>query len=164
MKEFELKDVLMSDARDSGICKDGYSEMRGYDREALIEMYLRTLDWSLERDFPSIELLRREFADIEDKGVYVDKEFNGEIFSDKQAYVFHHCKGVINVAMNYEKAIIPMIYIANDCDIVVCCEQTNKPKIKTPVYIFGENEVFCENNDNAEYRVYIRKQNNKKKG
>ena len=49
----------------------------GYDRDGLIEMYLRTIDWSLERNFPSLRLLRREFSDIEDKGVFVGKTFDG---------------------------------------------------------------------------------------
>ena len=68
----------MQDAKADGICAEGYGKMRGYDRDELINYYLTHPDWCLQRRFPSIRLLRTEFSDIEDRGVFVDKKFNGE--------------------------------------------------------------------------------------
>ena len=130
----QLKEVLMEDARRGGICAEGYAQMRAYDRDELIDFYVENPDWCMERGFPSLKLLRREFSDIEDKGVFVGKTFDGEVFSEKQAYIFHDCKGAIRVAMDYDNAGIPMLYFANGCDITVRCEQINFPAIHVPIY------------------------------
>lgn len=134
MNHTQLKERLMSDARRGGICAEGYGLMRGYDRDRLIDYYLTNPDWCMERNFPSLELLRREFSDIGDKGVYVGKTFDGETLSGRQVYVFHNCKGLVNVAMDYENAVIPMLYFANGCDMTVGCKQSNDPPIRVPVY------------------------------
>lgn len=137
MEERLLKETLMEDARRRGICAEGYGLMRGYDREGLIDYYLANPDWCIERGFPSLELLRREFSDIEDKGVFVGRTFDGEVFDRLQTYIFHDCKGRILVAMDYENAVIPMLYFANGCNIRVECEQKNDPAIVVPLYIGG---------------------------
>lgn len=134
MKELQLKEILMEEARCGGICAEGYGLMRGYDRDELIAYYLANPDWCMERGFPSLEILRSEFSDCEEKGVYVGKTFNGEVFSDKQVYIFHDCKGAIRVAMDYDNAVIPMLYFANGCEMHVECEQPNDPPIIVPIY------------------------------
>lgn len=133
----------MNEARRCGICADGYRLMRGYDRERLIDYYVANPDWGMERGFPSLELLRSEFSDIQDKGVFVGRTFDGETFGKLQTYIFHGCKGTIRVAMDYEKAVIPMLYFANGCRMRVICDQeeNRKAPIVVPVYIFGKNDV-----------------------
>lgn len=151
----ELKEILMHEARQKGICVDGFKEMRSSDRRELIEYYLRTIDWSLERNYPSLDFIRANFPDCEDYGIFLDKTFDGDEFSGRQTYVFHNCKGRINVAMDYDNAIIPMLYFANDCDIVVGCEQTkNIPPIRVPVTIFGESNVFVETSRYAIFTIH----------
>ena len=135
MEISELKHQLMQQARFNGICAPGYELMRGYDRDGLIGYYVQNPDWAMERGFPSLELLRREFSDIEDKGVFVGKTFDGEVFDKLQTYIFHDCKGAIRVAMDYDNAVIPMLYFANGCNIRVECEQKNDPAINIPLYI-----------------------------
>lgn len=130
-----MRETLMEAARRGGICVDGYELMRVYGRDKLIGLYIENPDWCIERRFPSLELLRREFSDIEDKGVYVGRTFDGEVFDKLQTYVFHDCKGTIRVAMDYDNAVIPMLYFANGCDIRVECEQKNGRAIVVPLYI-----------------------------
>lgn len=157
MNNSELKERLMSDARSGGICAEGYSLMRSYDRDELIAYYLECPDWCMERNFPSLELLRREFSDIEDKGVYVGRTFNGEVFSEKQVYIFHDCKGTIKVAMDYENAVIPMMYFANGCDMVVTCEQKNTPPIIVPIYYTEAtfNKVVADASEGCKFVYHI---------
>ena len=152
MDGIELKEELMEDARRGGICAEGYAQMRAYDRDELIGFYVENPDWSIERGFPSIELLRREFADIEDKGVYVGRRFEGELFSEKQTYIFHDCTGTIRVAMDYDNAVIPMLYFANGCKIRVECEQKNDPAINVPLYIAEDCKVVGAKTDNCVFR------------
>ena len=152
MKEMQLKETLMEDARRGGICAPGYELMRGYDRDRLIDYYVQNPDWAMERGFPSLELLRREFSDIEDKGVIVSKTFDGEIFDKLQTYIFHDCKGTIRVAMDYDNAVIPMLYFANGCNIRVECEQKNEPAINVPLYIAEDCKVTGAKNDNCLFK------------
>lgn len=147
-----LKETLMGDARRGGICAEGYGLMRGYDREELIGYYVANPDWSIERGFPSLELLRREFSDIENKGVFVSKTFDGETFDKLQAYIFHDCKGTIKVAMDYDNAVIPMLYFANGCNIRVECEQKNDPAINVPLYIAEDCKVTGAITDNCVFK------------
>lgn len=144
----------MTSARSVGICKDGYSQMRGYDRDGLVSYYVENPDWCIERGFPSLETIRREFSDIEDKGVFVGKTFDGEVFDKLQAYIFHDCKGTINVAMDYDNAVIPMLYFANGCKIRVKCEQDNKPMIIVPLYVSEDCNVSHGNSDGCIFRCH----------
>lgn len=156
MEEIQLKETLMEDARRGGICAEGYGQMRGYDRDGLIGYYLANPDWCIERGFPSLKLLRREFADIEDRGVYVGKTFNGEVFDKLQTYIFHNCKGTIRVAMDYDNAVIPMLYFANRCNITVICEQINFPAICVPIYQTEkqDNVVNLVESEGCEFKRY----------
>ena len=148
----QLKETLMEDARRGGICAEGYGQMRGYDREGLIDYYVQNPDWCMERGFPSLKLLRSEFSDIEDKGVFVSKTFDGEVFDKLQTYIFHDCKGTIRVAMDYENAVIPMLYFANGCRIRVECEQKNDPAINVPLYIAEDCKVVGAKTDNCVFK------------
>lgn len=141
MKDIELKEHLMRGAREQGICAEGYGHLRGYDREGLISYYLANPDWCIERGFPSLDMLNMEFSDIEGRGVYVGKDFEGEVFDKMQVYIFHDCRGVIKVGMDYDNAIIPMLYFANGCRIRVECEQDNSPAIRVPLYVADDCEV-----------------------
>lgn len=149
-----LREELMHSARSAGICAEGYSQMRGYDRDGLVSYYVGNPDWCIERGFPSLETLRREFSDIEDKGVFVGKTFDGEVFDKLQAYIFHDCKGTIKVAMDYDNAIIPMLYFANGCKIRVKCEQDNKPAIVVPLYVSEDSSVSHKNSDGCIFRYH----------
>lgn len=152
MEEIELKETLMNDARRGGICAEGYGQMRGYDREGLIDYYIQNPDWCMERGFPSLELMRREFSDIEGKGVFIGKTFNGEVFDKLQTYIFHDCKGTIRVAMDYDNAVIPMLYFANGCRMRVECEQKNDPAINVPLYVAEDCKVVGARTDNCVFR------------
>ncbi len=152
MKEIELKETLMENARRSGICEPGYELMRGYDRDGLIDYYLAHPDWCMGRGFPSLELLRHEFSDIEDKGVFIGRTFDGEVFDKLQTYTFHDCKGTIRVAMDYDNAVIPMLYFANGCKIRVECEQKNEPAINVPLYIAEDCKVVGAKTENCVFR------------
>lgn len=157
MKELQLKEMLLEEARRGGICADGFREMRTDSIGELVDYYVANPDWCMERGFPSLEILRSEFSDIEDKGVYVGKTFNGEVFSDKQVYIFHDCKGTIKVAMDYNKAIIPMLYFANGCNMTISCNQPNNPPTRVPLYVTdeGNNSIDYVIADNCEFIRHI---------
>ncbi len=155
MNEKQLKEMLIGEARRGGICAEGYDYMRGCDRDELIEYYISNPDWCMERNFPSLDMLRREFSDIEEKGVYVGKTFNGEVFSEKQVYIFHDCGGYIHAGWNKYGAIIPMLYFANGCDIKITGDgHFNPVPVDVPIYSFGDNRLDAISDTNVHFKIY----------
>lgn len=156
----DLKEQLMALAREKGICAPGYEEMRVDDIDALVDYYVQNPDWCMERDFPTLPVLREHFSNIEDKGVFVGKTFHGELLNDLQTYIFHNCKGTVKVGLNVDKGIIPMLYVANGCrmrfvgvgDVV----PSRKQRSIVPVYIFGDNDISARDN---KYVVFNRNEN-----
>ena len=156
----EIKDYLIKQARLNNVCFEGYNIMRSSDINGLVDYYLSAPDWCLERDFPDYDTLLHNFADkVESKGIYINRDVSDIVASDRQVYVFHHCTGTLHVAMDYDKCIIPMIYIANGCDIKVVCEQERNEgmPINVPIYIFGENAVTPLENSFATFKIYNNK-------
>lgn len=155
MKELQLKEMLMDEARRGGICVDGFREMRTDSIGELVDYYIANPDWCMERGFPSLEILCSEFSDIEDKGVFVGKTFNGEVFSDKQVYIFHDCKGTIRVGWDMDNAVIPMLYFANGCDITIVSDgKINTLPIQVPVYSFGENYIEANSDTEVKFKLF----------
>lgn len=149
MKDTELKDWLMETARDAGICAEGYAQMRAYDRDELIDFYVKNPDWCLERGFPDLHTLEESFADCGDAGVFVGRKFNGEVLDGLQTYIFHNCRGTIKTGLNVEQAIIPMLYLANGCRLRIVgtgpkTAMRDRPVV--PVYSFGHNDVSARDN------------------
>lgn len=152
-----IKENLMQNARKNGICSDGYKRIANSNIDELIAFYLESPDWCLERNFPSLKVLRDHFRDITEMGVFVDRTFHGEILNDLQTYIFHHCKGTIRVGLNVEKAIIPMLYLANGCRLRFLgagekVEPQNRPVV--PVYVFGKNDLSAKDNRYVTFRTY----------
>lgn len=155
-----LKDKLINTAHAKGICAEGYKQMlESADVDAMVDYYVAEPDWCLERDFPTLQMLRDHFPDAGNKGVFVDKTFHGELLNEQQAYVFHNCKGTIKVGLNVDKAIIPMLYLANECRlrIVGVGDITPLKPSEVPIYTFGKNDVSAKNNKYVEFITYKHK-------
>lgn len=145
----------MNTARAKGICAEGYEQMRRGDIDALVSYYVDNPDWCIERDYPTLDFLYEHFSDIEDKGVFVGKTFHGELLNEKQAYIFHDCKGTIKVGLNVEKAIIPMLYAANGCRLkIMGIGQTKRSRAEVPVYAFGKNDISAKDNAYVKFTRY----------
>lgn len=155
-----IKETLVNVAHAKGICAEGYKQMlESADVGAMVDYYVANPDWCLERDFPTLQMLRDHFRDVTNKGVFVDKTFNGELLNDLQAYIFHNCKGTIKVGLNVDKAIIPMLYLANGCRLRILGVGDIVPKVpsEVPIYTFGKNDVSAKNNKYVEFITYKHK-------
>lgn len=142
-----------------GVC-DEYSQLlhRSESEDKALALYKRGIDWCLEHDSPSLALLRKYKTVCELNGVYLDCVFNGDLLDDEMVYVFHNCKGTINIDLNVEKAIIPMLYFANGCEMTVKrLAESNIGKIEVPLYIFGANKITTENTDFVKFNIYYDK-------
>ena len=149
------KEKLLRGARLNGMCKNNLSHLKECkSKEEAIELYKMTIDWALERGYPSMSDLLADFSNMEKEGVFIERNFDGELLDQHQVYVFHNCTGSIRVALNYDKAIITMLYFANGCDMTIKCTQKNFHPIRVPLYIFGENIIKAESDDNVKFIKY----------
>lgn len=155
MSEDQLKELLIEDARRGDICTPGLEKMRTNNIGELVDYYVANPDWCMERDFPSLEILRSEFSDCEEKGVFVGRTFNGEVFSEKLVYIFHDCKGQISVGWDADNAVIPMLYFANGCDMLLVGDgKINLTPIQVPVYSFGENHIEANSDTEVKFKLF----------
>lgn len=150
------KESLLRYGKLNSMCTENVSALKACESKSeAIQLYKKTIDWALERNYPSIEILRSEFSDSKQDGVFIDHTFNGEILNEHQVYIFHNCKGIIRVGLNTDKAIIPMLYFANGCEMRI--EGINAMRVRPdiiPCYIFGENNIDAENDINAIFRIH----------
>lgn len=153
--EATWKTRAVADITRNGVC-DEYSALldRTKSKVEALALYRRGIDWCLEHDSPSIDLLRQYKADCEANYIFIDKHFDGELLNDSPVYVFHNCTGTIRTGLNVQRKIIPMLYFANGCSMEV--EGSSLIQVRVPLYIFGENDVKAENSDSMEAIIYRR--------
>lgn len=150
------KDSLLRYGKLNSMCAENIEALKECETKSdAIQLYKKTIDWALERNYPSLEILRSEFADCQCDGLFIDYTFNGETLNEHQVYVFHNCKGTIKVGLNADKAIIPMLYLANNCEMTI--EGINAMRVMPdiiPCYVFGDNSIAAENDINAIFRIH----------
>ena len=153
---YSWKEYLLRKARLNSMCLEQLDALRGCEtKDEAVNLYKKTIDWALERNYPPVNFIRNEFGNCEDLGIFIDKDFHGELLDEHQCYVFHNCRGTIMVEMNTSEKIIPMLYFANGCDITV--KRSSEPHtlpIKVPLYIFGDNTVIANDCDDIVFRIY----------
>lgn len=73
-----LSRTLAKEAKKKGICKEWLAALRSLnDREAMVDMYLRGIDFCLRNDYPTNNFIKAHFADIAPRmGVFVDSEIS----------------------------------------------------------------------------------------
>ena len=152
------KEYLLRQARLESMCTENMDALRVCETKAdAVALYKKTIDWALEKNYPPVNFIRNEFGDCENLGVYIDRTFNGDLLDEHQCYVFHNCRGHISVDINLEKKIIPMLYFANGCDLSISRADTpHTLPIRVPLYIFGENNISAEDNNDVTFKKYQR--------
>lgn len=150
------KTYLQRQARLHRMCEDNRAYLSACEtKEDAIRLYKQTIDWALEECYPDLDFLRKEFANQQSQGIYIDHNFDGEILNEHQVYVFHNCTGTIRVGLNLAKKIIPMCYFANGCNMTVLgVEGEQMFPDRVPLYIFGDNEVVATNCSAMEARIF----------
>lgn len=138
--EQRWKNRALADITSHKVC-DEYSALtsRAKTKVDALALYKRGIDWCLENDSPSVDLLRQYRDDCAYNGIFIDRHFDGELLIDQPVYVFHNCTGTIRVGLNVKKRIIPMLYFANGCDMTVIGDSPSR--VRVPLYVFGDNRV-----------------------
>lgn len=149
------RDILVNEAVQKGMCKENLFALKHCeDKISAMMLYKKTINWALEREYPPLDFLRKEFSIFDIEGLFIDRNFDGDILNDNQCYVLHHCTGTIKVGLNLSKQIIPMIYLANDCNITITGFGDAAPSVKIPVFIFGNNTVNILEDKSVDFLFY----------
>lgn len=144
-------------AREHKMCTENRAYLNACeDKSDAIRLYKQTIDWALEEGYPDLDFLRKEFANHQGVGLFIDQHFDGTPLSEHQVYVFHNCTGHIRVGLNLAKKIIPMCYFANNCDMTILGFENEDGFMpdRVPLYIFGENKIVAKNTHTTEFRIY----------
>lgn len=150
------KEYLLRLGSLESMCTENMEALRACETKAeAVSLYKKTVDWALEKNYPSVNFIRNEFGDCEDQGIFIDRVFNGELLNEHQCYVFHNCRGRITVDINVSLKIIPMLYFANGCDLAVeRAKGSHTLPIRVPLYIFGDNHVVAEDDNGVTFKKY----------
>lgn len=84
-------------AKRKGICKEWFNNMKLIDdKDALIEMYVKGIDFCLANDFPNNDYIRANFAGkMESYGVHLDESLNTS--NDRRVVALGRCIGRVKV-------------------------------------------------------------------
>lgn len=90
----KLNRVLAQEAAKHNICEDWYNEMlETKDKERLIKMYLKGIDFCLSNEYPTLSFIRENFAGVMEKyGVFLDDKINTENF--RHVVALGNCEGI----------------------------------------------------------------------
>lgn len=69
---------LAKQAKVKGICKEWHKQLKSLtDKRAMVDMYIRGIDFCLSNEFPNNEYIRDNFKGVmEEKGVFLDDNIN----------------------------------------------------------------------------------------
>lgn len=147
------KQAIIDDMIRHGVC-DEYAELarRAESVTDLVSLYKRGANWCLSEGVPSLDAIRAAAkADgIERYGVYVDREFHGEVLWDHGVYIFHHCTGTIATGLNVRRRIMPILYFANGSDMRVVSGNTGDRlaiPARVPYFTYDTSRTEAEQSD-----------------
>lgn len=110
-----LSNELAKQAKKKGICQDWYNDLRTtQDKEKLLDLYIRGIDFCLSNDYPSNEYIRSNFVGIMGRhGIHLDE--NISIASERRVIALGKCYGNVETN-NYDTC---EVFVKHDSEIVV---------------------------------------------
>ena len=146
-KTEKLSAKMKSQAVGLGLCQQWTDEWAdSTSKDELVEKFVRGIDFCIEHNFPSCEVIRKEFGDvIHDHGVYVDENV---IASDKPTVILN---GECVAELSYSGKSCGDIYVRHDCEATVFVNGLARAFIN--IYDNAEVEVYCE--EGAKAFVYL---------
>lgn len=88
---------LAKEAKRKGICQEWYSELKRLDnKEAMLEMYMRGIDFCLSNDYPDNDFMRKNFDEIMEKfGIFLDDSI--VLVNVKKCVALGNTKGSVEI-------------------------------------------------------------------
>jgi hypothetical protein len=93
----KISKVLAKEAQKKGICESWYKELRTLeDKQAMLAMYVKGIDFCLSQDYPSNDFIRANFKGMmESFGIFLDDNIN--IVNFRRCIALGNTKGRVEV-------------------------------------------------------------------
>lgn len=102
-------------AKKKGICQEWFDQMKTLDnKDRLLEMYIRGIDFCLSNDFPTNDYIRENFVGrMEEYGVHLDESLNTA--NDRRVVALGRCIGRIEIN-NFG---VSEIFVKHESDLII---------------------------------------------
>ncbi|MDR1585379.1 MAG: hypothetical protein LBS07_04290 [Prevotellaceae bacterium] len=135
----KLNKELAKEARAKGICEEWYSRLRHTeDKHALIQMFLKGIDFCISEDFPSPRLLHLFDGIRQQYGIFRDEPVHVE--NSKYVVVFGRCEG----SANYNGFSVGQVFVKHESKLSI--KATGNAFVMVDVFDNAEIEVTAEDN------------------
>lgn len=116
MKNMELVERLRKDGTDKGMCRLWQAKLRGnLDTEALARLYIKGIDFSICKDYPTLDFIRENFkGKCEPYGVYIDEDVP-TLANVPDLVLNGACRGMLE----YDGYSVSRLYVRHTSEIAV---------------------------------------------
>lgn len=141
-----MKEIIQQ-ARALDLCDEWYNNMlNNPSLENLCDMYFRGDDWSMEKDFPNLELLRKYNSQIQQYGLFTDHK--GILENIPRLAIF----GNSDVEIKYTDFAVGQVIVRHNSKVKI----TASGQAKIFVTILDNAKVEFEEKDSAIVKIYHR--------
>lgn len=105
-------------AKKKGICEPWFDQMTEMkDKKALLDLYVKGIDFCLMNDYPSNDYIRKNFkGEMEEFGIHLDEELS--LFNERKVVALGKCTGRIeNCLYNVSE-----VFLKHNSELVVVAE------------------------------------------
>lgn len=137
MKERKLSDRMKQEAVSLGLCAQWTAEWEnGTSKDEMVEKFVRGLDFCIQHNFPSTEVMKKDFGDVIHKhGVYVDEEVH--LRHPKTIVLNGRCRGSLYCG-DFDAG---NIYVRHDTDVTIRVD--GHAYVHISVYDKAKVNVMC---------------------
>lgn len=106
---------LAKEAKKNGICNDWYLELKATEeREKLLDLYIRGIDFCLSKDYPTKEYIRANFkGKMEHRGVHLDEALS--LKNERRVIALGACTGTVDI----DSYNVSEVFLKHDSDLVI---------------------------------------------
>ena len=148
MNNKELNSILKERARSLGLCDQWFGEWKSDEsQDELVEKYKKGLDFSIKRDYPGNDFIKKYFDSniLHRHNVYVDERV--PVKGESGVWVINgQCNGVIV----FDEWSAATLYIRHNSKLKVVCAGHSKVFIS----VFDQSEVEVYSMENSCVYVY----------
>ena len=138
---------MKEEAVSLGLCKQWTSEWSdGSSRDELVDKFVRGLDFCIEHDWPSVDVMKRDFGDVIHRhGVYADERVD---LDEASTVVLNGC---CVADLRYSGNSVGDVYVRHDSR--ACVVAHGLARVHVTVYDRGVVSVCCD--EDAQCFIYL---------
>ena len=150
----ELSDLLLKEATKQGLCQPWQENWKG-DMDSLMSMYKKGIDFCIEHDYPSLDIIRRYLkGKTEDYNIYIDSDSEATVYADtvvvlgdSKMKIWVADYGVLNLYVRHESEVV--LFCGSNSVVSVETYENSVLKVRNAreisVYQYDNSKIHGEN-------------------